>query len=192
MNKLVAFCLVVFSSAVIAAPNNYLDASKLTPQQRAEIQLKIEQTAAATAANPSNLAVTVREEASAWADLGKNVGTALVASAKEVGQGVNEFSQTPVGQVTTAIIVYKVIGQEILGLVFGVLTLVVGTVIAIYVYSSIGVQKQKFENVPRLWGLWVSRKVTEEYRDDDWMFGSMVIAAAILVLTWVTGLNLIF
>ncbi len=190
MNKIIAFCLVVFSSAVIAAPNNYLDASKLTPQQRAEIQLKIEQTAA-TSANPSNLAVTVREEASAWADLGKNVGTALVASAKEVGQGVNEFSQTPVGQITTAIIVYKVIGQEVLGLVFGFLTLVVGTTIAAWAFSSIGVTKT-YENIPRLGGLWISKKVTKSVRGDDHAFAATIVGGVVLVLTWVTGLNIIF
>lgn len=190
MKKLLIIFGLLISTIVSAEVSSQLDVSKLTQEQRAAIQLQITQIAERKA-DSSNLAVTVREEASKWADLGKNVGTALVASAKEVGQGVNEFSQTQVGQITTAIIVYKVIGRDVIKLVVGFMTLVVGTLISFYVFRNAGADFT-YENISRLNGLWVSKKMTKKSRSEDWHIASMTVSLIILVLTWSIGLNVIF
>lgn len=180
---------LLVSSLASAEVDRLLDVSKLTQEQRAAIQLQITQTAEKTK-NPSSIAADVREEASKWADLGKNVGTALVASAKEVGQGVNEFSQTPVGQITTAIIVYKVIGRDVIRIMVGFLTLFAGTLVSFYVFKNLGADFT-YENIPRLGGLWISKKVTKKYRGDDWTSWANGLAFIILVVSWITGIALI-
>jgi hypothetical protein len=189
MKFISSILLVLFSTLAFSA--DYVDVSKLTREQRAEIQLQVERTVNKSS-DPSVISSNVRNEATQWADLGKNVGTALVASAKEVGQGVNEFSQTPVGQLTTAIIVYKVIGRDILGLVFGSLVLIVGSLAAFLIYRNFGVSNRKYENIPRLNGLWISKKCTERYRESDFEVGSQILTICTLVISWVTGLNIVF
>lgn len=84
MNKLFLIVGLLVSTLAFADVDRNLDVSRLTQEQRAAIQLQITQMAEKKA-DQTSLAVSVREEASKWADLGKNVGTALVASAKEVG-----------------------------------------------------------------------------------------------------------
>ena len=187
MKSLIVILGLAFASVASADVPYQLDVSKLTQEQRAAIQLQITQTAAKTV-DPVNLSETVRNEASKWGDLGKNVGTSLVAAAKEVGQGVNEFSQTPVGKVTTAIIVYKVIGRDVIHLAVGLLTLFVGTLAAIYAFKRMGVSLE-YENIPRLNGLWISRKIKSVKIDSDYHVGGIVTALIILTLTWVVGLN---
>ena len=189
MKKLFLIVSLFVSSLVYADVDSTLDVSKLTQEQRAAIQLQIAQIAQKKS-DPSSIAVSVREEASKWAELGKNVGTALVASAKEVGQGVNEFSQTPVGQVTTAIIVYKVIGSDILRLIFGTLLLVVGTAAAFYVYRSMPRYDIQYENIPRLGGLFISRKIKSFKINDDFKTGSIFVSAGLLVVSWLIGLQI--
>ena len=187
MKSLIVILGLAFASVASADVPYQIDVSKLTQEQRAAIQLQVTQVAAKTA-DPVNLSETVRNEASKWGDLGKNVGTSLVAAAKEVGQGVNEFSQTPVGKVTTAIIVYKVIGHDVIHLVVGLLTLVVGTLVALYVFRRMGVE-MTYENIPRLNGLWISRKIKSRSVDGDYYVGGIVVPLIILALTWTVGLN---
>lgn len=189
MKKLLMLVGLFVSTFASAEVDRLLDVSKLTQEQRAAIQLQITQTAEKTK-NPSSIAADVREEASKWADLGKNVGTALVASAKEVGQGVNEFSQTPVGQITTAIIVYKVIGRDVIRLCVGFMTLLIGTLVSFYVFKNVGADFT-YENIPRLGGLWISKKVTKKYREDDWHSWANGIALIILLVSWFTGLAIV-
>ena len=190
MNKLFLIVGLLVSTLAFADVDRNLDVSRLTQEQRAAIQLQITQMAEKKA-DQTSLAVSVREEASKWADLGKNVGTALVASAKEVGQGVNEFSQTPVGQVTTAIIVYKVIGRDVLKVIFGTLTLIIGTMVAVYIFRNFGKTNYVYENIPRLNGLFVSRKLKTFSRDSDYAVGGVFLGLGVLILAWIVGINII-
>ena len=54
------------------------------------------------------------EKVEKWAEWGQGIGKAISSTAKELGVAVDEFSRTPVGQITMAVIVYKVIGKDIL------------------------------------------------------------------------------
>lgn len=64
--------------------------------------------------DPVNISEKVRDEVQAWTDLGQNIGRATVGAAKEVGMAANEFSQTPLGIVTTSIVVYKLTEARII------------------------------------------------------------------------------
>lgn len=59
------------------------------------------------------------EQLSDYAELGQKYGTAISEVAKSVGTTVNELAFTPVGVFLLAIVGWKVIGQDIVGIVFG-------------------------------------------------------------------------
>lgn len=82
---------------------------------------------------PTQTAVLVRQEAEAWADLGGKVGMAMVSAAKEVGMAANEFASTELGTVVTAIVVYKIIGTELMSLFGGLVILLVGIPLSMWV-----------------------------------------------------------
>lgn len=90
-----------------------LDASNLTPTQKAEIQLQIEKLK--TQKTPDEKVAEARE----WVELGTAIGQALSGSARELGIAVNEFSDTKVGQITTVLIVWKLIGKDLVGFIVG-------------------------------------------------------------------------
>lgn len=187
MKKFLLAMVMICASSLSFAVDSSLDVSKLTQEQRAQIQLDVTKLA-----NPTDTSEKLRDEASKWGELGKNVGTALVASAKEVGQGVNEFSQTNVGKVTIAIIVYKIIGRDVIKLAVGLLTLVIGTPLAIYCWLRMGKQVREYDNIPRLNGLWISHKPKTVYYDTEFKIAGIVMGCFILFFTWVVGLNIIF
>jgi len=54
-----------------------------------------------------------------WAEVGKGIAVSLSAACKELSIGVNEFVKTPVGKLTTALIVWKVIGKDIWHMLLG-------------------------------------------------------------------------
>lgn len=100
--------------------SQYIDTDNLTPQQIAEFQLAIEKKRQENA-NPTSV-----ENLSKYAELGQNIGVALAATAKEVGVAVNDFSGTTIGKVTIGLIVYKIVGSEIIRKAFALFFFVCG------------------------------------------------------------------
>lgn len=104
---ILGLCLCLASANVLAAD---IDTSGLSAEQKAQIALQVEQMKSGP---PS------AETAQQWADWGTNMGKAISSTAKELGVAVDDFSRTPVGKITMAVIVYKVIGKEVLRFVAG-------------------------------------------------------------------------
>jgi len=59
------------------------------------------------------------EKLNEWVDLGKNIGMAVAATAKELGVAADEFLQSTTGKITVVLIVWKVMGEDIIGVVGG-------------------------------------------------------------------------
>lgn len=95
-----------------AAP---IDTQGLTPAQVAEIQLQAERMKSTASASPTDLAKDAKE----WVNVGTAIGQALGSSAKELNVAVNDFAQSPVGQITTVLIVWKVIGNDLMHFILG-------------------------------------------------------------------------
>ena len=70
------------------------------------------------ATNQASPAVTA-SQVSEYAELGKNYGIALSEVAKSVGSTVNDLAQTPVGKFMLVMVAYKVMGQDLIGVVGG-------------------------------------------------------------------------
>ena len=185
MKKFLMIAAMAFAS--LAATAQTVDTSGLTQQQIQELAAK-----AAEMKQPTNISAAVRQEAEAWGELGANMGKAVVGAAREVGVAANEFAQTPLGKVVVFLTIYKIAGNDLLGVLFGSITLLVGTILAIWVAKTKAFYTREYEVKPVLWGLWNRKVITKVTIDNDWASAKMLGAAAILVLTWVIGLNTIF
>lgn len=98
--------------------------NSLTDQQKAEViksvadqKLKTEST--------STQAETV-DTAQKWVNLGASIGKGLASSAKELGIAVNDFAKTSVGQWTMFLIIFSVIGNDIIHIGVGLIVLITG------------------------------------------------------------------
>lgn len=60
-----------------------------------------------------------------WAQMGEGIAKALGAACKELSIEVNEFSKTPVGELTTFVIVWKMIGKDFINIFIGIGLLIV-------------------------------------------------------------------
>lgn len=99
---------LIFALTASVSFASLVDATGLTDEQVNELKIKALQmkndkgTVAKSVGTATAISAATRTEAEQWASFGKNLGTAMVSTAKELGVAVNEFSQTGVGQVTTA------------------------------------------------------------------------------------------
>lgn len=73
-----------------------------------------------------------------WVGLGKEAGEAVNSSLAAVTEHTAKFANTPVGKLTMGLVVWKVVGKEILGTVLGILyavgVVVVGVPLLIWSY----------------------------------------------------------
>lgn len=101
------------SMALIGQSTVNLDS--LTDAQKRELQAQAESMRSINSGNSP-----AAKEAREWIDIGTAVGKALGSSARELNIAVNEFAETPVGMLTAVLIVWKVVGSEIIHYIFGV------------------------------------------------------------------------
>lgn len=206
-------CFTVFMNNVNAEE---LDMSNLTPQQRHNLQVKAAEMAAANAKSqvvvqqPKPTTITedvadasaaMRKELTEWGFMGKGVGVALIAAAKEVGIAANEFAQTDLGKVTVAIVAYKMIGNEALDLLNTFMGIAVGSFILLFsfglavwvLYSSRFHYKVEYEQVPYFWGLFQVSKVKSAIAEEEENRGMrLVFAVVVIIIGLIVGLNCIF
>jgi hypothetical protein len=170
--KLFKLVLVVFMMMFSMAA--FADAPKtlLTPEQKnaivADLLARGESAAAKRVLNDTYVPDAekkaadnrrVIDHAKEWSDLGTKLGTALVATAKEVGMAVTDFANTPLGKVTTAVVVYKVIGNDLISTGLAVLFFMTGMLFLPFMYRFIVYKEIEYEYIPMLWGMWQRRRV---------------------------------
>lgn len=179
--------LVLLFLPVLAFGQN-LDLRGLNERQIAELQAQVTKMK-----SPENISATMRQEATAWAELGANIGTAMVSAAKELGIAANEFSQTGLGKIVTVIVVYKVLGREILGVIVGSAILLVGGIFTIMIFRSTKFNTQvQYQYVPVLWGMFNRRRVVKLETDGDYTVGRCLFTAVTGAITLIVGFNCIF
>jgi hypothetical protein len=189
MKKLLMVFALMFSTAVYA--QNSVDVTGLSAAQIAELKKSVID-AKLQKDEPTNISAIVRQEAGAWGDMGANMGKAMVGAAKEMGVAANDFSQTSLGKVTVGIVVYKIIGRDILKIVVGLVVLILGSSISLYLLFSYRWGEAIYETKPALFGL-INRKYVISYKEDsDQILGKLISSGVTLVLTMALGLNCIF
>lgn len=178
---------VALSMAAAFASAQTIDTSKLTKEQVAQLQAQ----AAEMQSAPAQTAVLVRQEAEAWADLGGKVGMAMVSAAKEVGMAANEFASTELGTVVTAIVVYKIIGTELMSLFGGLVILLVGIPLSVWVLmkKSTWAYEIDYEYQKYLGGFWNRRVIKHMRMSDDGSTFRWIIGVGGLILTLIAGIT---
>lgn len=198
MPRFLLALLLVFSSAAFAqtkAENiTSIDVRELSPEMRLELMRQAQKLAnpsvPSTAASASE---SVRSEMSKWGELGAGLGRATVAAAKEIGMAANDFAQTPLGKVTTAIVVYKIIGRDVLRMVVGVCMLLFTMVTAHFVLRRKDFDGAEWEYKPYLWGFWQRKVVVRMSRQSsEWVFLHSIGAAALTVIGIGASLSVMF
>lgn len=167
LSALLAAALLLATPAVAAA-QAAIDTTGLSEAQIAELQQKAE---AARQATPEGQVKSTAAKVSEWAEIGTGIGTGLAAAARETGTVVNEFAATPVGKMTTAVIIYKVVGKDILGVLIGVPLLIL--FVSMWLFYT-----NRHLTAPWRFKYNAEGKVTEKFRDTDGikMHGSDLVA----------------
>lgn len=122
MKHLILFLILAFSAlpafAQTPTPTTteqlYANVAQMTPEQRTQLLDNAE----AIRSGRSAAAVT-----SEWIDVGERLGQGLAATARELGIAVNDFAKTPVGMVSIGLLVWHIMGSDIIhvGTAFGIL-----------------------------------------------------------------------
>ncbi|HET8686943.1 MAG TPA: hypothetical protein VFM18_09810 [Methanosarcina sp.] len=111
---LFVFYMLFSMSAFAGITTNNLEGFNDLPEaQKAEIAQLVAQKKEETAPISSDKTLTRLDK---YAEVGQRLGVGLVAAAKELGIAANDFVKTPVGKVTAALIIWKVIGNDFLHL----------------------------------------------------------------------------
>lgn len=188
MKKFLALVLMAMSISAYAAQSTVVDLSKLSPEARQAVMQQVNE----LEKSPTNISATVRKEAEAWGDLGANMGKAMVGAAKEVGVAANEFSQTPLGQVVVFLAAYKIVGQDVLGVIVGSLIMLVGYSLAIWLFTTKRWSTVKYEYEPVMWGMYKKARMVEIKTADDVVTGKILSGLTLLALSTIVGLSTIF
>lgn len=185
-------------SNALAASSTYVNTDNLTETQKAEIAMqvaKMKEKQAAVVANPGPIIPplpepTMVKRASEWAnliaDVGAGIGKGLAVAAKELGVAVNEFSESKVGKMTMFLIVWKVMGAQVLPIIIhvvgGVCFFITMISIWLYMYRRYCFVKTVQETSDKDTGKRISKITTLQKGREvngDTLFGFVAILAAI-------------
>lgn len=160
--------ILAFSFSASAAS---VDVSGLSKEQVEQIN-KIVQ-------DKSTVSSKTREELSKWGELGKGVGEALLSAARELGVAANDFARTPLGMVTTGIVVYKIIGRDLLKIIVGSILFTLGWVFGLRLMRHAKGITYTYQSIPIFWGLLnVNKLVTKSSTREDkseWIVGGIAV-----------------
>ena len=189
----VALMMVVMSSMAFADARTVVtvDTAKLNAEQQAQLNKMITQAAPAPDHELDMLEKAAR--------FGQIIGSGIGAAARELGIAVDEFSQTTPGRVAMLILIWKYMGDAILGVMVGIPVLVLGMWVGWKMVHR-GRQRnytREYVYVPVLWGLFNRRKLAKEVynrnsessESDDWM---QTIGYFCMIMSVVVGLNIVF
>jgi hypothetical protein len=163
--------------------------ARLSEAEKAEvIKMVADKAASKDASVPAAL---TEDKVEKWVKIGSNIGQGLAGAAKEVGVAVNDFSQTPVGQLTMLLIVWHMIGAQLIHVLGGILIWIVGIAIIRHMVARAYPSKITYsKEVKNMFGNYVVEKVEPMAISDDnaagWLFayGVVLIAGLIAIFTF--------
>jgi len=112
MNKFTMIFIILLIPIIGFSQVVSIDLSKLPPEEAAKVLN------AKRIINGDYTAKEMTAQVSEWANVGTNLGKAMVSAAKEVGIATNEFVDTPIGKLTAGVVLWKVAGKDLLKIIF--------------------------------------------------------------------------
>jgi hypothetical protein len=184
MKTLLTVFLLCFSLNAFAATNGAIDISTLTATQKAELALQAAQMAETAGVSDIDGVLTTLSK---FEGIGRETGVAVREGLTAVVDVADKFGDTSVGQITIALIVWRIAGADITLIVLGLLSITIGIWFMMF-FNRRRTHVTKFENIPVLGGLW-TRKVPvdvehEKPTDTDQGVGviGMLISAVVFVV----------
>lgn len=191
-NYLIAIALAIFSVNASAQAVNNLSVSGLSETQKAELALKIAQLKEQTAASTEVVgeAKELLESISKFEGIGRETGIAVREALMAVTDVADKFAGTDVGRITIILVVWRVIGEDVLGLLFGIVVMPIG----IYIAHMAGHTRKRYieyDYKPMFWGLYQAKveTKTEVYAPTD---GERWMALTIVAITFIASAFAIF
>ena len=120
MKKYITVLMLIISmgaQALDTTAANSAGFNDLTEVQKAEILQQIAQKAAANVVAAETPKVPIVDEVQKWVNVSASIGKGFAEAARELGITANDFAKTPVGVMTSAIIIWNFIGSAILKII---------------------------------------------------------------------------
>ena len=177
----VVVALLVASSA-FAGGCNIPDQRGVPDDAMAQLRVQCEQ-ALANATSVSGVAtnLTNPDTIGAWGNVAKQWAEALGIAAKELGIAVDKFLDTDAGKLTAIIIIWKVLGESIAGIVIGVPLLIAVLVIGITTARRAKIRTIEYSETEKNWrGKPRVNKVTYFAEDETVMYWFAYVATILL------------
>lgn len=184
------FVAILMMVSISAWAGNTSDAvnsagfSRLSEAEKAEVIKMV-----ADKASQKDVMPTMTEDkVEKWVKIGSNIGQGLAGAAKEVGVAVNDFATTPVGQLTMMLIVWHMIGAQLIHVFGGIMIWIVGIAIIRHMVARAYPSKITYsKEVKNFFGNYVVEKSEPIAIDDGsaagWLFAyGIVLAAGLIVI----------
>lgn len=187
------FVAILMMVSISAWAGNTSDAvnsagfSRLSEAEKAEVIKMV-----ADKASQKDVMPTMTEDkVEKWVKIGSNIGQGLAGAAKEVGVAVNDFATTPVGQLTMMLIVWHMIGAQLIHVFGGIMIWIVGIAIIRHMVARAYPSKITYsKEVKNFFGNYVVEKSEPIAIDDGnaagWLFayGVVLVAGLIAIFTF--------
>jgi len=202
MKTFVLLCvsLLLVVSPVLSETKVEIDLEKLDDFSRNKVLNALKE----TEKEGSSILPKNPEEIREWGRLGKDIGQAIGATAKELSIQVNDFIKTPAGVLTVGIILWKVVGNELFDIVFGIpiwFLLTLGCVltmrkylgrerIPLYETEEIEDKRGKVKKIRKL--VDVKYVPRYEYNDSDYKVAVAIVLGLITAVIQIVFIAMIF
>lgn len=135
--------LSILSVGTSARADVDVDTRGLSMAQKAQLALQAEQMKAEQSSVVDKVTDQLTtENAGKMVELGKNFGLALAAMAKEVGVTGDEFLKSTTGKIAAVVIVWKLVGKDMVAIVGGSIAWIVLSSIIIWSFKFFHMKKK--------------------------------------------------
>lgn len=190
MKKIILLIALIMSVAFTVNAQNtqkpqqiVVNTDDLTPDQLAKVQAR----------NKVEQVTEQLETYSKYAGMGKEVGVAVKEGLGAVKDVTLEFADSDVGKLTMGLIVWKVIGDDIVGIVIGIPLWLLGMILLVWSYRKTSVSRRRLTSREGGWWIFGGKK-QYEFRDaqyeDGW--GAVFHLGVMMIYTGVMFGQVIF
>jgi hypothetical protein len=191
---LLALALLVAPTAAFAdaapppAPTN-INTTGLTAEQMKQVQEQADQL---RAASPEAQTQATLERVQQYVEVGKGIGAGLGEAARSMGVAVNDFANTPVGRLTTFVIIWKVMGHDFLGILAGLIWMAVMIPLWVSYFRRICLQGNIVETFDKETGKLLTRKAEALDLHNGDVAGYRILMFIVLAMVCAAGFVMIF
>lgn len=172
----ILIALLVFASPAFA---DYVAVDGLTAAQKASLE---EKAAQMKKENLTNNLPSSPKQFQEWAEVGTAVGKGLVSVAKEIGVEANAFATTPLGKISIGLLIWKVMGNDIIQILLGAVMFLTFIPMWVYFFRRLCVIRT-IEQTPTGEKTWYGRPIMKtkvEHYPSDYVDGTRFMMLIVL------------